>query len=139
MGRWRNPAAKRFRRVLYELKLKDSSPAIKGGWRCYITNVIKEANLAGEQAASSGMRRMERGCAWADILRWEIDCVRPTHVFAVGERTHEVVLGLQARSLLPGVVAHRICHYSDRGPGRTDDVVVADLAAGIRAVIGDRC
>ena len=43
-----NPA-KRFRPVLVELGLKDPPPQGRGGWRCYITNVIKQANIVNEQ------------------------------------------------------------------------------------------
>jgi uracil-DNA glycosylase len=124
--------------VLCALGLKDSPPAAKGGWRCYITNVIKEANLARTQAATKHRRRIEQARQWADILRWEVDAVRPTHVFAVGGRAHEVVLDLQAQSRLPKFAVHRICHFSDRGRGRTTDAVVADMEAAIRIVTG-RC
>jgi hypothetical protein len=42
-----NPAAKRFRPVLRQVGLKTNRPDARGGWRCYITNVVKEANVAG--------------------------------------------------------------------------------------------
>ena len=131
----RNPAAKRFRRVLHELELKQTPPQAKGGWRCYITNVIKEANLAGEQAASGNVRRMEQARAWAEILLWELESVQPRHVFAVGGRAYEVLRRLQLERLLPRFDLRRICHYSDRGPGRTDEAVVADMKRSIQSVI----
>jgi uracil-DNA glycosylase len=134
-GGARNPAAKRFRRVLCELGLKEGRPSAKGGWRCYITNAIKEANVAGDQATTSSARRIAQARAWADILRWEVDVVGPVHVFAVGQRAEEVVLGLQSEGLLPQFGVHRVCHYSDRGRGRTDAAVVADIMAGIRRVL----
>jgi len=36
---------KRFRPALCELGLKTTEPAALGGWRCYITNLIKEADV----------------------------------------------------------------------------------------------
>ena len=48
-----NPAAKRVRVALHRLGLKRTPPTLKGGWRCYITNVIKEMNVAGDHKKSS--------------------------------------------------------------------------------------
>jgi hypothetical protein len=68
-GGQRNPAAKRFRAVLYQMGLKTTSPDARGGWNCYITNVVKEANFAGaDQRSLSASDLRQQARDWADIL-----------------------------------------------------------------------
>jgi hypothetical protein len=63
-GGHNDPAAKRFRPVLRRMGLKTTHSAARGGWKCYITNVVKEANLAGaEQDAQTPRERMEQARA----------------------------------------------------------------------------
>jgi len=134
----KDPAATRFRVVLHELGLKQSPHSLKGGWCCYITNVIKEANLAKDQANMTLSGRVAQARAWADILRWEMRAVRPRYVFAVGGRAHQVLLLLQKEARIPMCVIHRMCHFSDRGPGRTSLAVKADMRLWIEVVIGTK-
>lgn len=81
---WGGPtdfAATRFRVALVQLGLKTAGPGERGGWGCYITNVIKQSEKAivHEMTDHEIKRQMARD--WADILQWEIDSVKPKHVF----------------------------------------------------------
>jgi hypothetical protein len=112
-GSTKNPAATRFRVALHRLGLKTSLPSAKGGWRCYITNVIKEMNVAGIHAsASSDHRTMAQ--RWAPILAWELAEVRPKHVFTVGTSADALVRRLVSEGLIPRVQPAVITHFSAR-------------------------
>jgi hypothetical protein len=133
-GGRKNSAAKRFRPLLRRMGLKTSHPAARGGWRCYITNVVKEANVAGaDQRAKSPAERAEQARAWADVLEWEIDEVSPSHVFCVGDAAHKAVSRLQREGMLPAFMPHLMGHYSARG---RDDDVVKRMALPLRTVLG---
>ena len=112
---------KRFRPVLCQMGLKTSPPDAPGGWKCYITNVVKEANVAGaDQGKKTPQERRKQARDWADILRWEWDQVRPQHVFCVGGASFEAVKRLQREGLLPDFNPDKMWHYSARG--RDEDV-----------------
>lgn len=114
-GGRRNPAAKRFRVTLCELGLKEGRPDTRGGWHCYITNVVKEANVIGaDQAALMPEERRQQARDWADVLRWEMEQVKPRHVFAVGGRPFVLLTLLQGERLFPEMPVHQIGHYSAR-------------------------
>ena len=123
-------ARKRFRRVLHELGLKTTPDTVKGGWLCYITNVVKEANIASDQGDLSNEERRTQAKDWSDILRWELEAVSPKTIFCVGGRAAKAVRSLQGRRLLPRFRARQIWHYSARGG---DEVVREHMRSGIRA------
>ena len=126
----RNPAARRFRVALCELGLKDGAPSSRGGWNCYITNVVKEANIAGDQEAKSPAEKRQQARDWAAVLQWELGRVRPKHVFTVGGRAHAAVRGLQSESLLPKFEPYQVRHYSAR---MSDQAIIDDIVTKVRA------
>ncbi len=137
-GSPRNPAAKRFRHALRETGLKTTAPGERGGWRCYITNVVKEANYAtSEQRRLSAPERRQQGEAWADILNWELAQVQPRHLICVGDKSYEIVSHLRDQKLLDGRPPriHQIVHYSARGKGCTDEAVRRRMIDGIQTAI----
>jgi hypothetical protein len=109
-----NPAAKRFRVAIHRLGLKATPPAVKGGWRCYITNVIKEMNVAGDHQKSSTTDHRDMAQVWAPILTWELSQVQPKHVFCVGRRAHGFVTWLVSQRLIPRIRPVVVNHYSAR-------------------------
>ena len=84
-------AATVLRPVLVDLGLKTSPPNQKGGWNCYITNVIKRANYAKYQENLSTEYRKEQENYWSEILRWEIENVKPSVLYCLGRRTEKAV------------------------------------------------
>lgn len=61
-------------------QLKTTPPTVPGGWRCYITNVIKEADVVRDFVARD---KQSLAIEWADVLKWEIEQVSPTTSTAV--------------------------------------------------------
>ncbi len=112
-----DPATRIFRPVLCELGLKLTRLADPGGWRCYITNVIKEMAVAKSFENLRRPQRYAKAVAWADILEWELQQVKPSWIFCVGGKAHYLVERLQRSSRLPslqGQHLHHITHYSAR-------------------------
>lgn len=118
----KNPAAKRFRVALHRLGLKTSHPAAKGGWRCYITNIIKEMNVAGDNAKLSPAARRKMALDWAPILAWELSQVQPRHVFCVGQKAYDHATYLVETRAIPRLRPKLVNHYS----GRTGDAAIID-------------
>jgi hypothetical protein len=118
-GGAKNGAAKRFRVALHLLGLKTSPPREKGGWQCYITNVIKEMNVAGSHVSERVIAQR-----WASILTWEIEQVRPRHVFTVGDDAHKLVSWLVGERLVPRIVPVKVLHFSHR---RSDADVINNM------------
>ena len=107
--------AKRFREALCGAGLKQSPAESDKGWRCYITNVVKEADIAGEYDNLSTAQKVKKAEQWADVLAWEWSVVKPARVFSVGGDAHHVLLRLQSGKLIPDRPAvHQILHYSSR-------------------------
>ena len=132
---WGGPndfAAQRLRPMLCEFGLKEGGTWSKGGWRCYITNVVKELNMVKDQNAKAGCDKREQARNWADILAWEHAQVNPAVVFCVGGKTEAAVKRLQREHLLPKFQTHRIWHYSARG---SHEKVRKKMNEGIRAVL----
>jgi len=124
---------KRFRPALCQLQLKTTPPTAPGGWRCYITNVIKEADVVRDFVARD---KPSLAIEWADVLAWEIEQVSPRTIFTVGDAATRLVKLVQSRGLIPAFPApRRVMHYSNRGAGATDiavrEAIVRDISAGL--------
>lgn len=124
---------KRFRPALCQLKLKTTPPTAPGGWRCYITNVIKEADVVRDFV---GRDKQSLAIEWADVLRWEIQEVSPERIFTVGDAATRLVRLLQRQGLIPATPAPcKVMHYSNRGAGATDvavrEAIVRDISIGL--------
>ena len=113
-----DPATRIFRPVLCEFGLKLTPPGDRGGWQCYVTNVIKEMAVAKNWGELSLARvKYPKAIKWADILEWELQQIQPSWVFCVGDNSYDLVGRLQRSSRLPslqGQHLHHITHYSAR-------------------------
>jgi hypothetical protein len=127
-----NPAARRFRRVLCDLGLKTTPPSARGGWQCYITNVVKEANYVNEQNQLDAEAMHAQSEAWADILKWEYSKVQPRYVFAVGHKSAAALHYLQHHGSINNFHVHRIWHYSAPYSHRK---VIDKMTAGIELAL----
>ena len=113
-----DPATRIFRPVLCEFGLKLTPPGDRGGWQCYVTNVIKEMAVAKNWGELSLARvKYPKAIEWADILEWELQQIQPSWAFCVGDNAYDLVGRLQRSSRLPslqGQHLHHITHYSAR-------------------------
>lgn len=134
-GGRKNPAAKRFRVALYQLGLKTTPPDVKGGWQCYITNVIKEMNVVSDHRTFSTADYSRMAAAWAPVLSWEIEQVRPKLVFAVGNRALDRLKWLEAQKLIPRVRPRLVNHYSGYA---TDDAIISGFIDVVGPLLGQR-
>lgn len=122
--------AKRFREALCRAGLKESPAESDEGWRCYITNVVKEVDIAGDYGGLGPAQKVKKAEQWADVLAREWGEVKPERVFAVGGESHHVLRKLQCMKRIPDrPEVHKITHYSSRG---STAEVVAAICAGIR-------
>ena len=131
-GGIRSNCIKRFRPILCQLGLKTTEPSRPAGWRCYITNVIKEADVVRDFNARD--KEMIAG-EWADVLNWEIREVSPSMLFTVGGSTTKLIRSLQRRQLIPPIPTHSVIHYSAY---QSDDEVkgrmLTEISAGLTRV-----
>ena len=122
-------AACRFRVALYKLNLKTTPPEKRGGWECYITNVIKQANIAKDQERLPSETRVQQARNWADILQWELNQVKPKYLFCVGEKAYEAVKRLKREEYLDiNLKINSMTHYSSRSSHKkVIDAIVTDV------------
>jgi len=121
--------ARRFRRALCRAGLKEPPAESDKGWRCYITNVVKEVDIAGDYGKLAQSRKVVKAEQWADVLAWEWSMVKPARVFAVGEAAYRVLRRLQSGKLIPGRPGiHQILHYSSRkSTAEVVDTICAEI------------
>ncbi len=126
-------AATRFRVALFQLGLKATGPCERGGWNCYITNVIKQSEKAIIHEITDNEIKRQMARDWADILNWEFDYVKPRYVFCVGGAAHTYVRLLQRERLLKNFHAYEVCHYSGRD---TSEKIVASIISTVQEITG---
>jgi hypothetical protein len=102
-----------LREMLCKHGFKAGGALAKGGWRCYITDVVKSAAIAKDWSALRvGSRRLIAE-AWAPVLRYELEEGRPGLVVAFGANAETLLLHLEREALIPTLPAlQRIDHYS---------------------------
>lgn len=108
---WASRGDRLFRDLLVKHGFKCSSPEAHGGWQCYITNLIKEADYAGRWRGSPIERRRRAALVWLPVLRWELEQSLPHLVVALGQTVRKALSELERRGLrLPRV--ETVQHYS---------------------------
>jgi hypothetical protein len=132
-AQWWGGAAQRFRIALYQLKLKTNRIRERGGWECYITNVIKQSNIAKDQGDLKTVDKKQQARDWSDILNWELETVKPKFVFCVGGNSYNYVLMLQKEGLLRQFPIYEVMHYSARA--KETEVIINEIIADVRNVI----
>jgi uracil-DNA glycosylase len=111
-----SPGDKLFRRMLAKHGFKEGDPYEPGGWRCYITDVIKSSYFVTDWQGQSVEARLAVAEAWAPVLRYEIDVGQPKVVVALGKTTRQPLDYLQRRGLIPRLPETvTIYHYTYLG------------------------
>lgn len=130
-----------FRQMLVKHGFKLGTELSPGGWRCYITDVIKSADRVTAHNAKTDDDREQLAAAWGDVLRWEFESGRPRLVVTVGGRARDLLSYVaQCQDLpLPEAREH-IVHYTyvmsfaqgRLGPGHPERIRAWD--AGFAAI-----
>lgn len=90
-----------FRDALCTAGFKDGASMDPGGWRCYITDVIKSAAVVKEFSSVKASERWELACARAPVLAWELSCGQPKIIVFVGARARQYTQRLIRQARLP--------------------------------------
>jgi hypothetical protein len=89
-----------FRGMLAKHGFKTGGEAAPGGWRCYITDIVKSSYRAKRWNAAAREELFAIANAWAPVLAWELQQGRPQIVVVLGSRTKELLDHLVARRLV---------------------------------------
>jgi hypothetical protein len=101
-----------FRKCLYEHGFKEDSAFSPGGWRCYITDVIKAAATVKDVRELPRARFTAAAEAWSPVLKWELQNGLPRLVVSVGKTADSVLSHLIETGQIPAI-PNRMCipHY----------------------------
>ena len=83
--------AKLFREKLVKYGFKKGCVDTLGGWNCYISNVIKEADYSKDWRAKTQDLLRQAVDVWMPVLQWEIANSKPKLVVAVGRQAEKYV------------------------------------------------
>lgn len=104
-----------FRGALFKAKYKAGSPTSKGGWHCYITNIVKMADVAANWKKRREEERWQIVKAFAPVLQKELEIMKPDVIVVMGERPKQLFLRLRVEELIqisPSVQSEYIKHYA---------------------------
>ncbi len=131
-----------FREALVEAGLKSNGAMEAGGWRCYVTNLMKGVAYAGEWKRHGTDMHRAAAVAWQPVLEWQLSVGRPRRVVLMGKTRVVPLARFLARQnglVLPAV--EELDHYSYVALNATRDGLppmhpdrVAAYKASIRAI-----
>jgi hypothetical protein len=104
-----------FRGALFKADFKAGGPTSKGGWHCYITNIVKMADVASNWKKRGDEDRWQIVKAFVPVLRKELELMKPDVIVVMGERPKQVFLRLQEMNLLQiplSVKREYVTHYA---------------------------
>ena len=109
---WASRGDKLFREMLVKHSFKTGSIDSPGGWECYITNVIKEADYTKNWRDKSQQARNGAAESWASVLAWELKTSKPKLVVVMGGQTQKLLDHLQSTGRIRLPQVERITHYA---------------------------
>jgi hypothetical protein len=102
-----------LREALVEHELKSGDPLSTGGWRCYITNVMKSEVFVKNWNGTAKGQRLAVAEMWAPVLQFELEYGRPEKLVVLGGNAFEALKLLEREGLVPKLPAiERLHHYS---------------------------
>jgi hypothetical protein len=96
-----SPGDKLLREMLVKHGFKRGGPMTPGGWSCYITDIIKEADYVQTWRATSQARRNRVAEAWAPVLAWELAHSKPLLIVVMGKQAQRLLRHLSGT--VPGI------------------------------------
>lgn len=104
---------KLFREQLIAHGFKTGMADDVGGWRCYITDVVKSVDRVHEWNKLPQSERLLVADAWAPVLAWELELGQPSIVVSVGDKADRLLSHLLKRGLIPPLPRRmKVDHYS---------------------------
>jgi hypothetical protein len=109
---WASRGDKLFREMLVKHGFKNGTIESHGGWDCYITNVVKEADYSSHWHEKTQDLRNQAAEIWSSVLSWELATSKPKLVVILGGPAQILLeyLVSQKKVQLPNVI--RIKHYA---------------------------
>jgi len=109
---WSSRGDQLLRQMLVKYGFKTGSIDSPGGWKCYITNVIKEADYTRDWRDKTQVARNQVAETWSGLLAWELTNSKPRLVVIMGKQTELLIKHLVSmrRIKLPRV--EQITHYA---------------------------
>lgn len=104
---------KLFRQTLVKHGFKDNEWDGRGGWCCYVTDVVKSAYIVKDWNAKRTCERNAIAEEWAPVLACELAIGWPRLMVTLGGRARDLLKHVERAGLLPGLPAARehIHHY----------------------------
>ncbi len=138
---------KLFRQQLVSHGFKTGTADSPGGWRCYITDVVKSVDRVNAWSKLPESERRRVAELWAPVLAWELELGQPKIVVSVGASAGGLLDHLLHRRLIPALPLRKKVHhyayigsYPDSrtrlGRGHPDRVAAwSDQFAAVRAAL----
>lgn len=101
-----------FREALVLAKFKEGEWNSLGGWNCYITNIIKEADYVKRWNTKGTQHLIEAAEVWAPVLEWQIAYGRPKLIILMGKKVQKIAHSLGTKNLIQLPETRPIDHYS---------------------------
>lgn len=83
-----------------------------GGWHCYLTDVIKQAEQVSTWQKQGERRWLQLAEIWSAVLAWELETSRPRLVVVMGKRTRRLIEHLALVKQLRFPRIETIQHYA---------------------------
>jgi hypothetical protein len=109
---WSSRGDKLFREMLVKYGFRQETIDSPGGWKCYITNVIKEADYTHDWREKTQNARNQAAEIWAGLLAWELENSKPRFVVIMGKQTDKLLRYLVSKRKIELPRTEQITHYS---------------------------
>ena len=109
---WSSRGDKLLREMLVKYGFKLGSIESHGGWNCYITNVIKEADYTKNWREKPQSARNQAADIRANLLNWEVRNSKPRLVVIMGQQTDKLLRHLVSKELIKLPRTTNITHYA---------------------------
>ena len=109
-----------LRKALVRAGLKDGPPMRRNGWHCYITNVVKMADVASEWSDRSEEDKFRIAKLFAPVLQEELRIMKPRVIVVMGKRVASMFCRLRDENVLEiprpksgnRIRIERVLHYA---------------------------
>ncbi|PWS38024.1 hypothetical protein DFH01_01560 [Falsiroseomonas bella] len=95
------PGDQVFRAALAEAGFKAGGPGAPGGWRCYVTALIKSVEDSPARREGKLAPLLARAETWAAVLRWQLEAAAPRWLVLKGDLAADLFRHLVDRAAVP--------------------------------------